>query len=108
MKDEYGLNRESLIKASGVRDIFTPNMPITGEALFTGRKSFTKSVIEGINTPGQHLLLYGDRGVGKSSLANFTVSILKRAELLNGHLIIKRCSHAVSYTHLTLPTKIGV
>lgn len=101
MKDEYGLNREALIKASGVRDIFTPNMPITGEALFTGRKSFTKSVIEGINTPGQHLLLYGDRGVGKSSLANFTVSILKRAELLNGHLIIKRCSHDDTFKTLT-------
>lgn len=92
MEDEYGIGKELLIKKSGVRDVFIPNMPVAAIEIFTGRKDFVTSVIESINTPGQHLLLYGDRGVGKSSLANFTVLVLKGSKLLNGELVIKRCS----------------
>jgi len=90
--DPYGIEKEELIKKSGIRDIFTPNQPINSIDLFMGRTKVVKSVIEGLNTPGQHLLLYGDRGVGKSSLANITVKILKNSEMINGKLIIKRCS----------------
>ncbi len=90
--DPYGIKREELIKESGARIIFTPNRPINSIDLFMGRKDIVKSVIEGLNTPGQHLLLYGDRGVGKSSLANITVSILKNSDLIEGKLLTKRCS----------------
>jgi len=90
--DPYGVKKEALIKKSGVRTIFTPNRPINSVDLFMGRKDIVKSVIEGLNTPGQHLLLYGDRGVGKSSLANITVSILNRSDMVDGKLLTKRCS----------------
>ncbi|SFQ02119.1 AAA family ATPase [Hydrogenimonas thermophila] len=90
--DPYGIQREALIKASNVRSIFTPNRPINSVELFMGRKDIVKSVIEGLNTPGQHLLLYGDRGVGKSSLANITVTILDNSDMVDGKLLTKRCS----------------
>lgn len=102
MDDPYGVNREVLIKKSGVRNIFTPNMPIHAVDLFSGRKELVKSVIEGLNTPGQHLLLYGDRGVGKSSLANVTVDILKNSGLIDGELIIKRCSSDDTFESLAI------
>lgn len=90
--DPYGIKREALIKASDIRTIFTPNRPINSVELFMGRQDIVKSVIEGLNTPGQHLLLYGDRGVGKSSLANITVTILKNSDMIDGKLLTKRCS----------------
>ncbi len=55
--DPYGIKREELIKESNIRTIFTPNRPINSLDLFMGRKDIVKSVIEGLNTPGQHLLL---------------------------------------------------
>lgn len=97
MSDEFGIDRERAIKEAGLRDIFTPNKPVDAIDLFIGRKEIVKSVIEGINTPGQHLLLYGDRGVGKSSLANVTARILDRSGLIDGELSIKRCSSSDTF-----------
>lgn len=100
MSDDYGIGRELIIKKAGIRNIFTPNKPVDAIELFFGRKEIVKSVIEGLNTPGQHLLLYGDRGVGKSSLANITAKILDNSGLIEGKLSVKRCSS--SDTFLTI------
>ena len=64
---DFGLRRESLIAKSKVRSIFTPHQPIVSQDLFFGRSKSVSKLIENINTPGQHAILYGDRGVGKSS-----------------------------------------
>lgn len=49
---------------------FKPATPINREDLFSGRQSQTLEVVDAINQNGQHVLLYGERGVGKTSLAN--------------------------------------
>jgi Cdc6-like AAA superfamily ATPase len=49
---------------------FTPAMPINRQNLFDGRTSQIRQVIDAINQSGQHAVLYGERGVGKTSLAN--------------------------------------
>ncbi|MEO8629363.1 MAG: hypothetical protein ABI612_14865 [Betaproteobacteria bacterium] len=67
--DLFGLRRERRIIKSGVRNIFTPRQTIHSVSLFFGREALVRKLIEQIDTPGQHALLYGDRGVGKSSLA---------------------------------------
>ena len=80
-EDFFGLSRERKISKSGVREVFTPHMPINKVELFFGRRKEVQNIIEQINTPGQHSLLYGERGVGKSSLAfvasHFLKSLLK-------------------------------
>ncbi|MEK7206277.1 MAG: ATP-binding protein, partial [Pseudomonadota bacterium] len=68
--DLFGLERESKIEKSGIRKIFTPHKPVESSDFFFGRQKEVQKLIEQLNTPGQHSLLYGDRGVGKSSLAN--------------------------------------
>jgi Cdc6-like AAA superfamily ATPase len=72
----FGLEREQKIVGSGVRDVFTPHCPVQSLGLFFGRQSEVQKLIEQINTPGQHALLYGDRGVGKSSLAHVASELL--------------------------------
>lgn len=89
-RDLFGLDREQRIRKSGVRNIFTPHQPVHSVKLFFGRQSLVKKLIEQINTPGQHALLYGDRGVGKSSLANVTAELLLK-RLIQGKLYAKRC-----------------
>lgn len=50
--------------------VFTPTSPIDERELFAGREDQVRSIIDVINQKGQHAMLYGERGVGKTSLAN--------------------------------------
>lgn len=49
---------------------FKPTQPINKESLFAGRTTQVRDVVDAINQQGQHAVLYGERGVGKTSLAN--------------------------------------
>ena len=49
--------------------VFTPNRPIRLPALLSGRLNLLYRLQDNILTPGKHVLLYGDRGVGKTSIA---------------------------------------
>jgi len=60
--------REDL--AFNLGQVFRPTMPINREDLFSGRQAQVREVADAINQAGQHLILYGERGVGKTSLAN--------------------------------------
>lgn len=107
--DLFGLGRENLIKKSNVRNIFTPHQPVHSIKLFFGRQTLISKLIEQINTPGQHALLYGERGVGKSSLANVTASLLLK-NLIKGKLYAKRCDSQDTFeTILSAPLKdVGI
>jgi Cdc6-like AAA superfamily ATPase len=48
--------------------IFTPSAPISDSALFAGRRKQLDLLINAISQRGQHAALYGERGVGKTSL----------------------------------------
>lgn len=49
---------------------FSPSAPIDKKTLFAGRTEQIKDVINAISQRGQHIILFGERGVGKTSLAN--------------------------------------
>lgn len=53
-----------------LHQVFSPISPIEEIDLFFGRKVQLEKVRDAINEKGQHAILYGDRGVGKTSLAN--------------------------------------
>lgn len=48
---------------------FSPSAPIDHQALFAGRLGQFTDVVNAINQKGQHVVLFGERGVGKTSLA---------------------------------------
>lgn len=48
--------------------IFLPSSPINREELFVGRLAQIRQVVDAINQMGQHAILFGERGVGKTSL----------------------------------------
>jgi Cdc6-like AAA superfamily ATPase len=58
---------------------FTPASPIVDVELFSGRITQVSKVIDAINQSGQHAVLYGERGVGKTSLANVLASFLRNS-----------------------------
>lgn len=93
----FGMERELLITKSHVRKIFTPHTPIQSLELFLGRQSEIQRIIEHLNTPGQHSLLFGERGVGKSSLANVACDELLK-HLIEGKFLKKRCDSSDTFT----------
>lgn len=71
--NEDSKERLRRIKDSGIDKIFTPSTPISVD-LFCGRTEQTDDIIEGLLMPGGHVVLFGDRGVGKTSLALYVAS----------------------------------
>jgi len=57
--------------------VFRPGAPIDSKALFYGRRQQVDDVINAAFQPGQHVVMYGERGVGKTSLAKTLAEILK-------------------------------
>src|SRR3954468_6578163 len=53
-----------------IHSTFTPGTPVNRLDLFSGRDKQINTVLGAVFSPGQHVAIYGERGVGKSSLAN--------------------------------------
>lgn len=52
-----------------IGQLFTPSTPIRLADLFAGRQGQIRQLIEAVAEPGRHAILYGERGVGKTSLS---------------------------------------
>lgn len=77
-------------------DLFSPHAPIDEEQLFSGRGDLIDGLIETVFQRGHHGILYGERGVGKTSLANVLgTKIFARSKRYN---VVKRnCTAAHDY-----------
>lgn len=49
---------------------FSPSAPVRERDVFAGRRTQIRQIVDAINQDGQSVLIYGERGVGKTSLAN--------------------------------------
>lgn len=49
--------------------LFTPSAPIAVAELFAGRQEQAAKIVDTVGERGRHVILYGERGVGKSSMA---------------------------------------
>ncbi|MFN8058368.1 MAG: AAA family ATPase [Vicinamibacterales bacterium] len=65
--------RRERLRAKANR-VFTPSLPVSQESVFAGRADQVREVLDAINRPGQHVLILGEPGVGKTSLANILSS----------------------------------
>lgn len=61
-------------KLALLNQAFSPITPIQEKSFFFGRINQLEKIAEAINEKGQHAILYGERGVGKTSLANIMFS----------------------------------
>jgi Cdc6-like AAA superfamily ATPase len=60
--------------------LFSPSAPIDRLSLFAGRVAQRRAIVDAISQRGRHALLYGERGVGKTSLASIIGEALASAE----------------------------
>ncbi len=59
-----------------IQQLFTPSTPIKLAELFAGRLRQMRQLIDAVAEPGRHAVLYGERGVGKTSLAQILEYVL--------------------------------
>lgn len=59
--------------------LFTPAAPIEKSSLFVGRARELSTLIDVLGAPGRHAVIFGDRGIGKTSLSNVFLEALEQA-----------------------------
>ncbi|MET7939099.1 AAA family ATPase [Streptomyces sp. NPDC005302] len=72
--------------------VFTPSAPVASRNFFAGRVDQILEVTSAIAQPGRHVMLYGERGVGKTSLANILAEILEPISPEFGIAVRVNCS----------------
>lgn len=56
--------------AMHLRELFSPSAPIDDDQLFAGRLEQVDGIVNAVLERGLHVILFGERGVGKTSLVN--------------------------------------
>lgn len=54
---------------SKIGQVFSPSAPVSRRDLFAGRTQQMEDLVDTVYESGQHAVIYGERGVGKTSLA---------------------------------------
>ncbi|HXP67878.1 MAG TPA: ATP-binding protein [Candidatus Dormibacteraeota bacterium] len=87
-------------RISLIHRAFTPNAPVGGLDVFAGRKEQMERAFAAVFSPGEHAVVYGERGVGKSSLANIIYDVVIEAGESNFIPAKVNCSSGMSFTEI--------
>lgn len=68
--------RRRMARLAQATSHFTPGSPINSLSLFSGRFEQIGDILGAFNSRGQHVALFGERGVGKTSIANILADAL--------------------------------
>ncbi|MDG6079080.1 AAA family ATPase [Erythrobacter litoralis] len=83
--------------SSRVRDAFTPSHPISQAQRFAGRRDLIEKLIHLIEDQRLHVVLYGDRGIGKTSILKIVSNLAREAEY---HVSYASCGSDTSFDSL--------
>ena len=73
---------ERQLRLEQLNDAFRPAGPVDQERLFAGRVEQRERVAAAVSTPGQHVAIYGERGIGKTSLAAVSVASARSRSMI--------------------------
>ncbi|MGD0351915.1 MAG: AAA family ATPase [Dehalococcoidia bacterium] len=79
------MTSEQLKKFEKLNRAFTPNQPIYLPDFLAGRLDLLFKVQDRVKTPGLHIILYGERGTGKTSIARVLAHLLQEPKKQDGY-----------------------
>jgi hypothetical protein len=82
-------------------DVFTPASPVTRRDLFAGRTQALQQLLDLIEQPGRHAVVFGERGIGKTSLATIV------PEMFSGSLGVVRVEVAEGDTFASIWRRVS-
>ena len=75
--------REEVARARmKLREAFTPSQPVTDKRLFAGRLQVLGHLIEAIEDRLAHVVVFGERGIGKTSLLHILADLASESDYL--------------------------
>jgi Cdc6-like AAA superfamily ATPase len=92
----------AILKAE-ITEAFSPGAPVQERDLFTGRATEIALLEDAVNQRGRHAIVFGERGVGKTSLVNVLPLVLRRP---NKELIYARVNASDSDNFVSLWKKV--
>lgn len=79
---------------------FTPTAPVSKGELFSGRAEEKTRLMDAVFQLGQHILIYGERGVGKTSLANLLYDSLRILEKGSYQVVRSNCGAGSNFVSI--------
>ena len=70
-----------LFRTAKLAQSFTPALPVREVDLFAGRHEQVMDCVSALFQPGLHVAVYGERGVGKTSLSNVLPQMVRATQL---------------------------
>lgn len=67
---------QQITKMTALAGVFRPRVPVTSKDLLAGRLDQLRELFNTTLSPGQHAIVFGERGVGKTSLVNVVYDVL--------------------------------
>jgi Cdc6-like AAA superfamily ATPase len=101
--------RQRIELEAAVSAAFSPHSPINDSKLFAGRIAQVRDVLDTVKATGLHAVIYGERGVGKTSLATsinaFLESVVSiaRVNCAQGDSFSSVIRRSLRQVQLTLP-----
>lgn len=89
-----------LQRLARVARAFTPSTPVSQLDMLAGRYDQIVAVINAVSQAGQHVGLYGERGVGKTSLANVLAELFDAQGMPHYQAALVNCATDDSYHSL--------
>jgi Cdc6-like AAA superfamily ATPase len=83
-----------------VAQAFTPSAPVNRLDMLAGRIAQIQDVANAVSQRGQHVALYGERGVGKTSLSNVLAELFDAPDLPHFQAVLINCGTDDSYATL--------
>ncbi len=87
----------SVRQAASPNEVFTPTRPRAGRRTLVGREAELQRILDGILDDTAHVVLYSERGRGKTSLSNLAIEQLRRRGA-----IVARCACEAETTFDTM------
>ena len=75
-----GMDGQSGNAMKRLRHAFTPSHPVANSRLFAGRRQLLEKIVSLLEDQHLHLVLYGDRGIGKTSIMRVIAELAKDAD----------------------------
>jgi Cdc6-like AAA superfamily ATPase len=80
---------------------FTPHRPIDIPEFLSGRRSLLYRATDAVNTPGLHVIFFGDRGTGKTSLARVLGHTVQEPDRADGRRVLMvSCNSQDTFTSI--------
>ncbi|KFF71332.1 ATP-binding protein [Pectobacterium brasiliense] len=90
------------------QEIFTPSSPIKDPDNLKGRDKEIETILTTITSKGRHGLIFGDRGIGKSSLAISSLNGAIKNEIYLGKIIKVQCGENSTFEKIVQKVLIEI